>query len=172
MKDGMVEILHAERPEKAVTGPTGKKVEIFDLSESGKKEKSTKIAQWERKLLDLSLRNMLLNVRLTKSVIPLLCDDVSVLEDALSDGEEFRVMPAPSEMGRAAIRNITFEKLGKPEKFKDYIILEGKSRRLHTIYTEDELHYSLTKLYRSAKSSLEEKGVSTLYLAVGLQNTG
>src|SRR5690606_2089233 len=41
---------------------------------------TTKQKQWERSLLDLSLRNTLLNFRLTKSMIPLLNVDLGALE--------------------------------------------------------------------------------------------
>ncbi|MFR3753451.1 MAG: hypothetical protein ACLTW9_16310 [Enterocloster sp.] len=44
---------------------------------------------------------MLINMRMTKAVVPLLCSDVSILEDALSDGEEFQVMPRPAAMSFA-----------------------------------------------------------------------
>ncbi len=161
------EVQHEDRNEKDVTSASEKKVEIFDLPDSSQKAQVTKITQWERKLLDLSLRNMLINMRMTRAVVPLLSSDVSVLEDALSDGEEFRVMPRPADMSIVG-DGIPVEALGELGPFADFIALESKHRRLHSFYTEKELNGCLTKMYRSARTSMEENGASTLYLALGL----
>src|SRR5690606_5349395 len=53
----------------------------------------TKQKIWERKLLDLSLRNNLLNIRLTRNMLQLIDIDVSHLEDTLSDGKTFAIQP-------------------------------------------------------------------------------
>lgn len=51
-------------------------------------ETSAKQQLWERKLLDLTLRNNLLNMREGKNIIPYNCDNIATLEDNLSDGTE------------------------------------------------------------------------------------
>lgn len=165
--DSGFEVQHEERQQRDVTDAPEEIGDVFDLSHVGEKEKVTKQNQWERKLLDLSMRNMLINMRLTKAVVPLLCSDVSILEDALADGEEFQVLPRPADMAFSGDR-VLVETLGDLGPFADFISLEGKHRRLHSLYAERELNGCLTKLYRSAKTSLEENGASTLYLAVGL----
>ncbi len=162
------EVQHEERKEKEVTDASRNKVEIFELADSSPKNQVTKLTQWERKLLDLSLRNMLINMRMTKAVVPLLASDVNILEDALSDGEEFRVMPRPADMAIAGDVGVPVEALGDMGPFADFIALESKHKRLHSLYTEKELNSCLTKMYRSAKTSMEENGASTLYLALGL----
>ena len=163
-----IEVQYEERNEKDVTDASKTKVEIFDIPESGKKEQITKLTQWEHKLLDLSLRNMLINMRMTKAVVPLLSSDVSLLEDALSDGEEFQVMPRPADMSIAGEGGVPVEGLSELGPFAEFIALECKHKRLHSLYTEKELNSCLTKMYRSAKTSMEENGASTLYLALGL----
>ena len=50
---------------------------------------------WERKLLDLSLRNPLVNLRLTRSILPLLTPNVAELEDRLADKCDFSLYPIP-----------------------------------------------------------------------------
>ena len=47
-----------------------------------------KLRLWERKLLDLSLRNNLLNMKLGKNVQPMKCADICQMEDELSQGRE------------------------------------------------------------------------------------
>ena len=49
-----------------------------------------RIERWQRKLLDLSLRNRLLNFRPTKQTLPFLCSSIAELEDALADGHGFK----------------------------------------------------------------------------------
>ena len=162
------EVQHEDREEKDVTNAPKTITDTFDLSHSWEKEKITKQIQWERKLLDMSLRNMLINMRMTKGIVPLLSSDISTLEDALSEGEEFYVLPRPEDMGISRDGGIPIEALGNLGPFSDFIALESKHKRLHSLYTEKELNSCLTKIYRSAKSSMEENGASTLYLAVGL----
>ena len=140
--------------------------ENFPIDEQ--KDEVTKQGQWERKLLDLSLRNMLINLRLTKSVVPLISSDISSLEDALSDGEEFKVLPRSEDMPLGQNPDELLEHLDHLGFFKEFIELETRHKRLHAAYTEKELNRCLTKMYRSAKSSMEENGASTLYLALGL----
>ena len=62
-------------------------------SETGDEEPETpqgRIERWQRKLLDLSLRNRLLNFRDSKQTLPLRCPSVADLEDELAKGKKFR----------------------------------------------------------------------------------
>ena len=147
------EIQHEDRNETDVTEASRNTVEIFDISDAVRKEPVTKLTQWERKLLDLSLRNMLINMRMTKAVVPLLSSDVSILEDALSDGEEFQVMPRPAEMAIAGDGGVPVEALGDLGPFADFIALESKHKRLHSLYMEKELNSCLTKFIGNPKKT-------------------
>ena len=49
---------------------------------------SAKLALWERKLLDLSLRNNMLNMRMGRNTISYGHPDIAALEDELADGKE------------------------------------------------------------------------------------
>ncbi|SCY63061.1 DUF3320 domain-containing protein [Butyrivibrio sp. INlla14] len=167
MTDAGFVVKHEERKQSEVTSAPISVGQTFDLSNLKDESQATKLTQWERKLLDLSMRNMLINLRFTKAVVPLLCSNVSVLEDALSDGEEFQVLPRPDNM---AINGdgISVEALTDLGPFQEFMELENKHKKLHSFYTEKELSSCLTKMYRSAKTSLEENGASTLYLSLGL----
>ena len=52
-------------------------------------ETVAKLRLWERKLLDLSLRNNLLNMKLGKNAIRYEHDEIAILEDELDQGKEF-----------------------------------------------------------------------------------
>lgn len=161
-------IQHEDREEKDVTTRPDDLGYILNYNDISRTNEVTKQIQWERKLLDLSMRNMLINMRLTKAVVPLLTADVGVLEDALADGEEFQVTYRPLEWDLAQINVFDVENTNQLGPYKDLIAFECKHKRIPTIYSEKELNNTLTKMYRSAKTSLEENGASTLYLALGL----
>lgn len=123
---------------------------------------------WERKLLDLSLRNNLLNVRQTRSLIPLMSAKLHLLEDALADGKDFVLMPRPSDWRPAEVADSGFKALTEGEAINELISHELSLGRLHCFESETEAHRAFTHLYRSARLSMEENGANTLYLALGL----
>ena len=52
---------------------------------------AARIERWKQQLLDLTLRNRLLNFRETKQTIPLACPDLSELEDSFADSTTFKM---------------------------------------------------------------------------------
>ncbi|MGI5898749.1 MAG: DUF3320 domain-containing protein [Christensenellales bacterium] len=143
-------------------------IESVDELVFAEQEKPAKILQWERKLLDLSLRNSLLNLRLTKNVLPILSCDLSALEDALARGEDFTIAQAPSGWEETIAGMSAYELSGLETAKNEILKLELKSRRLRTSLNETELSGIITNLYRNAKASQEEAGANTLYLSMGL----
>ncbi len=123
-----------------------------------------KMVQWERKLLDLGMRNTLINLRLSKTQLPILTTSLDELENALSDGSDFAIMPRPSDW---RVPEISFEAMG--EMGADSLIqAEFQNKRLRSVYTDAELEKALKNLYRTAKTAMEENGANTLYLALGM----
>ncbi len=125
-----------------------------------------KMVQWERKLLDLGLRNNLISLRFSKNIVPLLTTSVEELEDALAQGEDFSILPRPSDWGAAA--DFDFETMHDPGEFAELVSSEYKNNRLRSVHSEAELNKTMKTLYRNVKTSLEENGANTLYLVVGL----
>ena len=99
---------------------------------------SERTDRWSKKLLDLSLRNRLLNVRDSKQVLPLFCRDIATFEDRLASEE---VVPIET---------------GDPE---DGFLVSN--------VTPEETQKRLKNLFRVAKTDLEEGGVNTLFVAIG-----
>ena len=122
---------------------------------------------WERKLLDLSLRNALLNFRVTKSSIQLFVNSLHDLENALSSGEEFQIMHRPSDMKNSPRDNKIYESINMESMWSTLIKSEFQSRRIRTYIDEAALGGAISNLYRTAKTSIEENGANTLYLALG-----
>lgn len=130
-------------------------------------QRTTKIKIWERKLLDLSLRNNLLNLRLTRNMLQLIDIDISHLEDTLSEGKSFSILPNQ----RAQIGNKYNVYKGPLHRSSPTFVEandELKYNRLLTYYHTADLDNILTYIYKNAKLSIEENGASTLFLAVGL----
>ena len=139
--------------------------EMADLSQV--EENLTKQKVWERKLLDFSLRNSLLNFRPNKNSLQIMTADLGSLEDELANGKDFRIMEIPSEW-TIPVRDI---KIFEIENEKDLINTiaseEFKNNRIRTFLTAEELTKNLKNIYRAAKVSMEENGTNTLFLALG-----
>ena len=127
----------------------------------------TKQKLWERKLLDLSLRNTLLNFRVTKAGIQLMVDDPAHLEDALNQGEDFAIFPLPADSNLTPGTDKIFSVTDYAEEIKTIAVSEFKSKRIRTFMPEEELAKGMKYLQRQAKLSMEENGSNTLYLALG-----
>jgi very-short-patch-repair endonuclease len=128
-----------------------------------------RLAKWKGKLLDLTLRNKLLNFKPTKASLQLVAPDLGALEDGLAAGAEFRIKPLPglmegadprsaqvhtSRSGRAPLDDMASESLANHE-----VIARAQ---------QDSLDGSLLALFTAARTGLEEGGANTLYLALGM----
>jgi hypothetical protein len=123
---------------------------------------------WERKLLDLTLRNTLLNTRMTKSVIQFITINSGKLEDALADGKEFQVLAKPADWSNSIRDAGIYQAVNASDPIADLVNNELSHQRLRTYLTETELNLNLTNLFRSSRLSLEENGANTLYVGIGV----
>lgn len=144
-----------------------KELEVFEKINEVKHNEVTRQQIWERKLLDLSLRNTLVNFRVTKSSIQLIASHLNELEDALASGEEFKIMAVPKDFENTLRDSKIYMVENQTSLLENLIKSEFANRRIRTFLSEEELIYNVTNLYRQAKVSLEENGVNTLYLALG-----
>ncbi len=115
-----------------------------------------RIARWQRKLLDLSLRNRLLNFRDTRQTLPFICPDIPALEDRLAQGQGVR---AESLAGDA---------LPEDPAIIDQMARDAFQRgRIAVPLPGKDMQDRLLDLYRKARSDLQEGGTNTLFLAAG-----
>ena len=151
---------------KKITNP--ELVNPYDLSSLSTDIQVTKQLMWERKLLDLSLRNNLLNTRITKNTLQLISTDLGKFEDTLASGSEFMFMPKPADWENPLCDFGVYNSVASSDPINELIKSEITQRKLRTYLTETELEQSLKHLYRSSKLSIEENGANTLYMALGL----
>ncbi len=162
---GFTELEHAERSDKEITGLTKAEMEHF-INEELQSEKITKQLQWEHKLLDLGVRNPLINI--SKNAIPLLAGDLASLEDAFSENGEYKICPIPEEWDARGVDDFHIrEKRNLVGEYAELIRQEVKKHRLHTYLQEKELEKSVARTYRETKDNMAENGANTLYLVLG-----
>ncbi|MFA6012373.1 MAG: DUF3320 domain-containing protein [Desulfobacteraceae bacterium] len=127
-----------------------------------------RLARWKNSLLDLSLRNRLLNFKDSKKSIPLLCPDIAGLEDALAADAAFRVRPRPDAWGDNDPRDAALNLAQTGESaLSGYLREEMVQKRLHAALSEKDLSDRLTEIERAARLGMEEGGANTLFLALG-----
>jgi hypothetical protein len=113
------------------------------------------ILESRRNLLDLSLRNRMLNHRVTKT------RDIEVV-----GGQPAEILRAlvtgQSALGFAGVDD------EPPAGGQDSLALEPTVRRLQTRIAASELQLRLLKIHVDARTALEEQGANLLYLALGM----
>ena len=144
-----------------------KKLSETLVLEEGKGVTAGKQQLWERKLLDLTLRNNLLNMRLTKSTIQFLHIDGPKLEDALAGGAEMQLLPKPADWDAPERSSALYERLHTADPMLELAAHELGQKRLRCYLSETELTANMTGLYRAARTAQEENGASTLFIALG-----
>ena len=141
----------------------------FDLAEeeAAPTGAAGRLDRWQRKLLDLTTRNRLLNVKPGATAIKLLCTDPARLEDQLADGVSFRIVGMPGLEG-AAGRDAGLHAQRTGEVLDEAYARDALDRgELLSPMPAEKLDAQLVELYRKARLDLAEGGANTLFLAVG-----
>ncbi len=127
-----------------------------------------RVEQWKRKLLDLSLRNRLLNFKTGKGSVDFFCPDAGALEDRLAKGGRLKILPAADVMTGADPRDpeLHHRRAGE-DAAKQHALDALHGGGVLTTLSEDDLQDRLIEIYQSARSSLEEGGANSLHLALG-----
>ncbi|MGN0845244.1 MAG: DUF4011 domain-containing protein, partial [Kiritimatiellia bacterium] len=143
--------------------------ESLDLSTLKKAETTQgRIEKWTQKLLDFSARNKLLNIpRSSRQVIHLLGSNVSALEDQIAANETITIRSIVESVGEKALEDLVQGKF-LPDQEARLFNAELAHHRLCVALSPKEVRKRLSDLYHDAKTQLEESGVNTLFLAIGL----
>ncbi|WP_276806896.1 DUF3320 domain-containing protein [Bacteroides stercorirosoris] len=149
---------------------TGKvnQLDRYEIRLEDSKEQITKQIIWERKLLDFSLRNNLINIRLGRRAIPFISFAIDRLEDHLQAGENYQILASPTkskiEPGETGLYDSSLWK----ENLEELVINELKNKKLRSYLTESELQNSLKFVYRTSRTAIEENGANSLFLVLGI----
>ena len=130
-----------------------------------------RLARWKSKLLDLTLRNRLINFKPTKVMLPLCVPDPSHLEDELSDGKEWKFRPQPLIMDSINPDDPRVSVIAMRRNGEDPLVAAAlqalEMRELMATVDAKKLDAHLYEIYSAARLGLEEGGANTLYLALG-----
>ncbi len=116
----------------------------------------SKIETSRKDLLDLSLRNPLLNYRTLRArgVETIDADPVSVFRNLVRDGKKVSFVPEDEDNEGDTIPTPT------PRR--------GSTLPLHALATPGELQRRLITTYRTSNTIIQEQGVNTLFIALGM----
>ncbi|HEX2073204.1 MAG TPA: DUF4011 domain-containing protein, partial [Geodermatophilus sp.] len=149
----------AARPVERVPGVGG------PANQPGRGETPARVQQWKNSLLDLSLRNRLINYS-ERAGLPLAVPDthLATLENLLQNGTAVSLLPADRiaavqrERGLETAAELPADQLAE-------LLVERRS--VHADVTEGGYLSRLRNLAYKAKTVREETGANNLYLALG-----
>ena len=129
---------------------------------------AARLDHWRRKLLDLTMRNNLLNFGRSKKTLPVLTHSIHAFEDALADGVQFRLEGQPKEFGESDPRDAdAYHERTGGDAIAHYLEDELRAKRIHIDLPPDELSRRLFTCHSEARLAIEEGGASGLYVAIG-----
>ena len=154
-----VEII-ADVPEQAYNETEVPKL-VLDTPEA-------RIENWKRQLLDLTMRNRLLNFTARARAIEINCTDPAGLEDMLAENETFKIISADTLKQGSDPRS---EQLHLQQSQEGLMTEQLKQHllRKELVANKDgkKLKSDLLELYRLARVSIQEGGANILYIALG-----
>ncbi|MEW6277706.1 MAG: DUF4011 domain-containing protein, partial [Candidatus Eremiobacterota bacterium] len=124
---------------------------------------AARLERWKDRLLDLTLRNRLLNYKDSKKSLPLLGPAAEIenhLYRTRSSGLGLLNRPDRRDPRSTALLQTEHPEL--PD-----LAEELKRGRVYVDLTANELDKRVLEIYRAARTTLEETGANTLYVAVG-----
>ena len=135
--------------------------EVFDAGKYEYSKSASKDASWQRRLLDLSQRNNLLNFRYRRDCLHILSSDISAFCARLEGRDKYKLNP-PS----MPIKDEVFFG-GNLKSLEELIAIEMKSGVIRCYSEQETLNDIAGNLIRKSRSAEEEAGANTLYLAFG-----
>ena len=128
-----------------------------------------RMERWKQQLLDLSLRNHLLNLRDGLQAIQLHGASLHEVEDRLQNGVTFSLDALENLLGAEEFQNA--EKLSVAEREKIYADAIAKAKKADALYSvrpAKELSRKLLELMRKGRLDQEEGDVHTIFATFGV----
>ncbi len=126
----------------------------------------TRLDKWRDKLLDLSLRNKLVNFKESKHTIRFRHLNLPKVEDVLAADKSFEIIGREDRGTDPRDAQLHATRTG--ENAEEAAVAEDQAAGiLRADHEPGELGKRLVELYRRSRTSSEESGTVTLYLAMG-----
>ena len=136
---------------------------LIDADKLKLKRKSSKNRNWERRLLDLSLKNNLLNFRYMRDNVHLLITDLKTYFEKTEGKKSLTILPNQGNIEDA----LSFGLSRKVKTLSELVSMELNSRIVRSYAAESGLMETVQTLIRKGKASREEVGANTIFLAFG-----
>jgi very-short-patch-repair endonuclease len=137
-------------------------------TESVTAKPTDRVGTWKRRLLDLTLRNKMLNFKAGSTSIELECPDPINLEDRLNKGQKFKLSPRSEILSEGDPRSAELLENQRHQDGRELFLRESLDRgEIFTTQPKAELDARLTELFRNTRTAFEEGGANTLFLALG-----
>ena len=140
-----------------------KPAEFIDAGKYEYDKTVSKEANWQRRLLDLSLKNNLLNFRYTRDSLHLLCADLPSFCEKIDQKGKFTLLSNTTPIPNA----VYFGENKTVKNMAELIAIEMKGGKIRAVASPDGLTETATTLIRKSRAAEEETGAKTLYLAFG-----
>ena len=141
--------------------------ELRELQKLSLDTEETRDKQWERRLLDLSMKNTLLNFNPAKLAVKLLSVSADKTLDALTEQDELVFAPSTQEVKAIVEKRMPFGISTDAKQMRELIALENQSGIVRTYLEGPIMNEMLARLIRKNKESYEESGAKILYLSMG-----
>ena len=126
-------------------------------SDDGQERPEDRLTRWQRRLLDLSLRNNLLSFKSGKKSLKLDAPEPGLLEDVLAEGHALKLLTRPDLMDGSDPRSQAIHEAREREHIRRQHALDALTRKEVFIgLPQDEMDSRLTELFRN----LRRKGVA------------
>src|SRR5687768_17611114 len=160
-EDGVLQVVEYRPAHSAATRP----IEHVAPAPSSRPEPPPRVQQWKNALLDLSLRNRLINYT-ERSGLALTVPDsaLSILENFVHDGTQLTLLPGDRLAAVQKERGVTTARELPEEQLSELLV---ERREVHADVTSGGYLPRLRNLAYKAKTVLEETGANNLYLALG-----
>lgn len=122
---------------------------------------------WERRLLDLSTRNNLLNLRFRKNTLRVMVPSLHEIVMLLEKDKEILVLERPDDWENPVTGNNLAEQIDENDPVMILLRRELANDKMRSYQDQKTLPKTLTGLYRNSRLSIEESGANTLYVALG-----
>lgn len=136
---------------------------IIDAAKLALERRSTKDKNWERRLLDLSMKNNLLSFRFRSDCVHLFTHELESFLHGIEGKEKLVLQPNQNAVDGA----LYFGGGQKLKTLSELINIELSQGIVRSYARADVLQEVTSSLIRKAKSAQEEVGANTLFLAMG-----
>lgn len=144
------------------------KEKVAPAPESKIAEKNSRLDKWRRQLVGSVANNPLLNFKMDKRAVSLICEDPQRLELELARGEKFRLLPKPRLAPVVAEADIDYAALEADDAAARQHAVDALQRgEIHAHLSDEALQERLPEIYAQSREAFDQGQGNSLHLAIG-----